>query len=182
MFQMTNLTQQDFTQASGRLDYSGIASQTLKLYRDRLNMGKLLRLWSKIRRHANRLLDLDNQFLGLKVHSQHYGGVKPVLISQIIGTEGRVNDFDASFNPLSEKTRSRWLSIATARLQGTAMPAVELIQVGSSYFVRDGHHRISVARAFGEEAIDAEITVWDVNQPLPWENENLAVQLCPEAI
>jgi hypothetical protein len=182
MFQMMNLSQQDFTQDFGRPNCSSMASQALKLYRNSLSMGKLQRIWSTIRKHANRLLDLEGQLTGLKVRSQHYGGVKPVLISQIIGTEGRLNDFDPSFNPLNEKTRDRWLSIATARLLGTAMPAVELIQVGDFYFVRDGHHRISVARAFGEEAIDAEITIWEVNRPLPWEKETLVAQLCPEAI
>ena len=39
------------------------------------------------------------------------------------------------------------------------------------YFVRDGHHRISVARARGQRAIDAVVTVWDVAGPLPWEPE-----------
>jgi hypothetical protein len=34
--------------------------------------------------------------------------------------------------------------------------------VGDDYFVRDGHHRISVARAFGREQIDAEVIVWDM--------------------
>ena len=54
-------------------------------------------------------------------------------------------------------TRSRWLSIAVARLNGQAMPAVELIKVGAAYAVRDGHHRISVARALGESFIEAEV-------------------------
>jgi hypothetical protein len=182
MFQMMNLSQQNFSQDYGCPDCSSLASQALKLYRNSMSTGKLQRIWSKIRRHPNRLLDLNSQFTRSKVRSQHYGGVKPVLINQIIGTEGRLNDFDASFNPLNEKTRDRWLSIATARLLGTAMPAVELIQVGDFYFVRDGHHRISVARAFGEEAIDAEITIWDVNRPLPWEKETPMAQLCPEAV
>ena len=42
------------------------------------------------------------------------------------------------------------------------MPPVELIQVGQVYYVRDGHHRISVTKAFGQEHIDAEVTVWEV--------------------
>jgi hypothetical protein len=46
---------------------------------------------------------------------------------------------------------------------------VELIQVGDVYFVRDGHHRISVAQAMGQKAIDAEVTVLEVAGPLPEE-------------
>ena len=49
------------------------------------------------------------------------------------------------------------------------LPPVALIQVGHLYFVRDGHHRISVARALGQETIDAEVTVWDVACPPAWE-------------
>jgi hypothetical protein len=41
-----------------------------------------------------------------------------------------------------------------------------LIQVGEAYFVRDGHHRISVARAFGYKTIEAEITVWNVERQM----------------
>jgi len=46
---------------------------------------------------------------------------------------------------------------------------VELIQVGDVYFVRDGHHRISVARALGQRDVEAEVTLWQVTGPLPWE-------------
>jgi len=42
------------------------------------------------------------------------------------------------------------------------MPAVELIKVGEVYAVRDGHHRISVARALGEDFIDARVTAWEL--------------------
>jgi hypothetical protein len=44
-----------------------------------------------------------------------------------------------------------------------------LVQVGKVYFVRDGHHRISVARALGQLDIEAEVTIWQVSGPLPWE-------------
>jgi hypothetical protein len=49
------------------------------------------------------------------------------------------------------------------------MPPVELIQVRDVYFVQDGHHRISVARALGELDIEAKVTIWQVSGPLPWE-------------
>jgi hypothetical protein len=49
---------------------------------------------------------------------------------------------------------------------------VTLIQIRDYYFVVDGHHRISVARALGEFAIDAEITVWNVCGTLPWKTES----------
>ena len=55
------------------------------------------------------------------------------------------------------------MSVAIARSRGDTLPLVELIQLGDDYFVRDGHHRISVARAFSEEYIDAVITVLELD-------------------
>lgn len=80
-----------------------------------------------------------------------------VDIEKIVGSEGRVNDFDKQFRPLVNHTRDRWVGIAIARRQDVNLPPVELIQVGDEYYVRDGHHRISVAKTFGQATIEAEI-------------------------
>mgnify|MGYP001260856333 FL=1 len=80
-----------------------------------------------------------------------------VPLSQIVGSEGRVGDFDSAFNPLNDHTRDRWISIAAAIRRGVAMPSVELIEAADGYYVRDGHHRISVAKAAGQATIEARI-------------------------
>ncbi len=103
--------------------------------------------------------------------NSHYAGIKTVPIKQIRGSEGRSDDFDGQFNPTHERTAKRWISVYTAWLEGIALPAVELVQVGDSYYVRDGHHRISVARALGLRYIDAQVTVLEtvecpLNSPL----------------
>jgi hypothetical protein len=72
-------------------------------------------------------------------------------IHKIIGTEGRAADFDLGFHPLEEESRERWVNMAFAYLLGIPLPAVELIRVGDVYFVRDGHHRVSVALALGQK-------------------------------
>lgn len=126
------------------------------------------RAWSALRRQGWRLVDL-NVITPNQVHGRRYAGIQSVAISQIRGSMGRTGDFDRSFHPLDDRLRSRWTSIAMARSQYIALPPVSLVQVGNLYFVEDGHHRISVARALGESAIDAEVTVWDVQGPLPWE-------------
>jgi hypothetical protein len=84
-----------------------------------------------------------------------------VRLADIRGTEGRAQGFDDEFYPLSDQTRQRWQSVACALEAGIELPPVQLIQVGSTYYVRDGHHRVSVNRALGQEAIEAEVTVWD---------------------
>jgi hypothetical protein len=94
-----------------------------------------------------------------------------VPLSQIRGSasSARCYDFDADFRPLKHHSESRWQRIAAARQQGRKLPPVALVQVGNTYFVEDGHHRISVARAYKEQAIEAEVIVWRIAGPLPWE-------------
>ncbi|NJN96473.1 MAG: hypothetical protein HC875_21390 [Anaerolineales bacterium] len=83
-------------------------------------------------------------------------------LSQIRGSQGRCLDFDRHFYPRCDHLKSRWLAVATAQQMGAALPPVELIQVGEIYFVRDGHHRISVAKALGQLEINAQVRVWQI--------------------
>ncbi|UCC51872.1 MAG: hypothetical protein JSV68_22640 [Anaerolineaceae bacterium] len=85
------------------------------------------------------------------------GCVHLIALDQIIGSEGRSHDFDDQFWPLTEHSRDRWLSIAMAMGTGKPLPPVQLLKSDKGYIVRDGHHRLSVARAFGQEVIEAEV-------------------------
>ena len=111
---------------------------------------------------------LQARLTGRSVQLEHYpttghqsaklaGGVHLIALDQIIGSEGRSHDFDDQFYPITEHTRDRWLSIAMAMGTGKPLPPVQLAKSASGYVVRDGHHRISVARAFGQEVIEAEV-------------------------
>lgn len=120
--------------------------------------------------HACCLFNLED-LPAPQVRNRHYGGIRSVNINQICGSMRRTGDFDHHFCPLNDRLRDRWVSVAVARCQGAALPAVRLVQVGCCYFVEDGHHRLSVAGALGETAVDAEVTVWDVSGPLPWERQ-----------
>ncbi len=70
----------------------------------------------------------------------------------------RSRDFDRRFRPTSGRSRSRWEQIAAAARRGESFPPIDLLKVGELYFVRDGHHRVSVARALGRTDIDAYVT------------------------
>jgi hypothetical protein len=61
----------------------------------------------------------------------------------------------------SARVRGRWEQIAAAVRRGEPLPPVDLLRIGEIYFVRDGHHRVSVARALGLEDIDAYVTEVD---------------------
>jgi hypothetical protein len=107
-------------------------------------------------------LSLETALQHNEVGGSHYGGLRVVPIAQIQGSEARTQDFDRRFNPVSGRTLMRWVNVARARLMDVPLPPVELIEVGGAYYVRDGHHRVSVAQAFGENYIEAEVTVWEV--------------------
>jgi hypothetical protein len=48
--------------------------------------------------------------------------------------------------------------MATASRRGESVPPIDVYRIGEVHFVKDGHHRVSVARAQGLETIDAYVT------------------------
>jgi hypothetical protein len=90
--------------------------------------------------------------------SERSAGSEVVALDAIVGTVDRDRDFDRSFRPTSGRVRSRWENIAAATRRGEPMPPVDLLRIGEIYFVRDGHHRVSVSRALGRHDIDANVT------------------------
>jgi hypothetical protein len=128
------------------------------LFYKALAAGCVRKFISILTRRPARLLDL-NSYPSNKQNG-HYGGLREVALDDIRGSEARQNDFDDRFNPLTDRIRQRWQSVAKAFEAGMDLPPVDLIQVGQTYFVRDGHHRVSVARARGQTTITAEVTVW----------------------
>ena len=90
--------------------------------------------------------------------SQRSAGSTVVALDAIVGTVDRGREFDRRFRPTSGRMRSRWEQIAAAMRRGESMPPVDLRRIGEIYFVSDGHHRISVARALGRTDIDAFVT------------------------
>jgi hypothetical protein len=85
-------------------------------------------------------------------------GLETIPLDSIVGTVGRTQDFDRSFRPTSGRPRQRWERIAGAQRRGESMPPISVYRIGEIHFVRDGHHRVSVARARGDTVIDAYVT------------------------
>jgi hypothetical protein len=90
--------------------------------------------------------------------SERPAGQHVVELEAIVGTVDRGREFDRSFRPTSGRVRSRWEHIAAAMRRGESMPPIDLVRIGEICFVRDGHHRVSVARALGRTDIDAYVT------------------------
>jgi hypothetical protein len=125
--------------------------------------------WRKIfllaGRPKHRLLSLDEYSRRLNAANLSYEGLRTVKIEMIRGSEGRLGDFDIGFCPLKAHDRERWLRIASILLSGRELPPVDLIRIGNVYFVRDGHHRISAAKALGRLDIEAYVTALSPSRP-----------------
>jgi hypothetical protein len=107
------------------------------------------------------LFVLEAVLQGQKFANRHFAGSASVPLSAIQGTVDRDGDFDRDFHPLQRATALRWHKVATAMLRGIDLPPVDLIKVGEIYFVKDGHHRISVSKALGYGYIDAIVEIWE---------------------
>jgi hypothetical protein len=123
------------------------------------------KLWSRLVGRRSALLHLSDVPGHHQLMARPNAGVQQVRIDLIRGSEGRADDFDVDFRPLNGHQKERWVSIAVARSQDVPLPPVNLVQVGDYYYVRDGHHRISVAKAEGQVEIDAEVMVWQGTHP-----------------
>jgi hypothetical protein len=137
-------------------------------------------LWARLRRRPGVLLSLADARPGQKTENVFSLGVQPVPVRLVSGSESRTRDFDANFNPAQHKNRERWLTIARVTLMGGSLPAVELVKAGDIYYVRDGHHRVSVARAVGQSYIDAQVIVLQA-EALPT-RESAPTPLCSASL
>jgi hypothetical protein len=104
------------------------------------------------------ILPFDEVVEALGRAGEHYVGLESITLDSIVGTVGRNRDFDRSFRPVSGRTRTRWERIANAQRRGKDMPPISVYRIADMHFVRDGHHRVSVARALGLSHIDAYVT------------------------
>jgi hypothetical protein len=116
--------------------------------------------WQMVRRQNGRLLNLRDIKKDNHVASSRYLGVCLVPTRQIVGSEGRSHEFTADFRPTKSHISNRWVNVALAYWRGIPLPPVGLLLINGQYFVRDGHHRISVARHFGQINVEAVVTEW----------------------
>lgn len=115
---------------------------------------------------SNKLLPFDEIRRILPIHGQHDTGLHTIAIEKIVGSVARYNDFDRAFIPRQRHTKSRWVSIDMANLQDVILPPIEVYKIGEMYFVKDGNHRVSVAREKGQAYIDAHVTEIITQHPI----------------
>jgi hypothetical protein len=126
--------------------------------------------WHEVRSvlsgRARTLLSFDDVMHAARMTGQVARGIQEIPVSRIKGSEGRARDFDAYFHPLNPRLRERWMRVEALALRGQPMPPIEVYKVADTYFVKDGHHRVSVARRLGQETIDAHVIEVRTRVPL----------------
>ena len=119
------------------------------------------RLTARLRREPadfHLILPFEEVVQALGYRGERRLGLQTIALDMIVGTVGRERDFDRRFRPTSRRTRKRWERIATASRRGQAFPPIDVYRIGEVHFVKDGHHRVSIARAQGLPDIDAYVT------------------------
>jgi nucleotide-binding universal stress UspA family protein len=93
-------------------------------------------------------------------------GLQEIPLDAIVGSVGRYADFTRSFLPLVDSQADRWARVKAMAEGQTGLPPIEVYKIGDAYFVRDGHHRVSVAKDIGAKAIEAYVTEVETKIPL----------------
>src|SRR5215208_1588430 len=121
----------------------------------------LARLSMRLRREpddVNHILPFEEVARALGRMGERRLGLELIELDSIIGTVDRSREFDRDFRPTSPRVRERWQRINLAQRKGQAMPPIDVYRIGELHFVKDGHHRVSVARALGQRDINAYVT------------------------
>lgn len=129
------------------------------------NQAKRKTFWRYIRTfvgyRCNDLLPGEHLLRRLLHQDFEQMGLQKVPLKKIKGSIGRHRDFDLEFNPRSADREGRWQRVARAHRQGLKLPPPLLYKVGDIYLVEDGNHRISVAKAAGQDEIEARVIALD---------------------
>jgi hypothetical protein len=120
----------------------------------------LARLSARLRRadDVNHILPFEEVAQALGRVGERRLGLELIPLDSIIGTVDRAREFDRDFRPTSPRVRERWQRINLAQRRGEAMPPIDVYRIGELHFVKDGHHRVSVAHALGYRDIEAYVT------------------------
>ena len=121
----------------------------------------LARLAARLRREpddVNHILPFEEVARALGRIGERRLGQELIPLDSIVGTVDRSREFDRAFRPTSPRVRERWEGINLAQRKGKPMPPIDVYRIGELHFVKDGHHRVSVARALGHKDINAYVT------------------------
>ncbi len=126
------------------------------------------------RQRPKELVPLDEVRKRLLLFNERYAGIRPIAVTDIVGSVDRSSQFDRDFKPRVAEQRERARQIALT-FPGGNFPPIKVYQIAELYFVRDGHIRVAAAKQMGVEYIDAEITELTTDEEIPSDVEMIDV-------
>jgi hypothetical protein len=114
----------------------------------------------------NDLLSFEEVKQNLRLQDSAYRGLQEIELDKIVGSTGRYRDFTRTFLPKTDETEQRWRRIDAIVHDLQGFPPIEVYKVGEVYFVRDGNHRVSVAKQHGATTIEAYVIEYKTSVPI----------------
>ena len=123
---------------------------------------------SILTRRARRLQSIEPVLEAAGLEGRAYAGVQEIPLDRVVGSAApsKTGDFDPLFLPMNRRNRDRWTRIYQEMVEGDELPPIDVYKVGDSYYVIDGHHRVSVARSLGRPTINARVVEVRTRAPL----------------
>lgn len=160
---------------SGGLGSGGIGHDPRNQARSEVERARLSAdvhdLLNLLRRTPNTLIPFE-WVRHLHPDAEYQRGTQAIPTEQIVGSVDRYKEFDRYYLPREPHLDERWIGVRSAQLQGKELPPIQVYKVGELYFVKDGNHRVSVARRQGQAYIDAHVIELNVTVP-PEESDTL---------
>ncbi len=104
------------------------------------------------------LADFSTIEKNLPTYTLKNKGIIAIPIDKIIGSLGRYLDFSETLLPKRSDGSSRYEHIKNLMEKGVNLAPIQVYQILDSYFIIDGHHRVSVAKnEFKAKYIDADV-------------------------
>jgi len=140
------------------MSYDSVTQQAYEDFTRARGRAILSQIQNFLNTDRDRLLSFNDVKDILKPKNEVYRGSQTVPIKLVAGSEGRYHDFNKFFLPKKEHLRQRWQRVDEAHIKDIILPPISLYEIGGVYFVRDGNHRVSVAKMQDVEFIDAVVT------------------------
>jgi ParB-like nuclease domain len=120
-------------------------------------------------RQARGLLSMDEVLKAAGMEGRSFVGEHEIPLDRVVGSAAppaKAGDFDPGFLPIDRRLRDRWTRVYRAMVEGGELPPIDVYKLGDSYYVIDGHHRVSVARSLGRDTINGRVIEVKTRAPL----------------
>lgn len=151
-------------------DAQAVQYESLEKFRRNVNKAQIADLMAKMTGGKVDLLSYDEVAKRIKSRQQIEMGTQMIPLDKIVGSVGRYRDFTRTFLPRAGVNPERWARVDAVMNSLEGFPPIEVYKIGDVYFVRDGNHRVSVARANGLTHIEAYVTEIPTDVPLHMED------------